>query len=103
MINKTGFVVHYHVIRHSHTETSPQTARVTGWPKQALIKAVAVCIDGQPALCGLCSHHEVDLELLKRLAGATSVELASSAVLRSWFPKTQARARLFLAGACTGV
>lgn len=89
MLNKCGFVVHYSVLRHSHTETAPQTAKATGWPKEALIKAVAVSIDGSPALCALCSHHEVDLELLQKLAGATHVDLASPEVLRNWFPSTQ--------------
>ena len=91
LLTKAGRPLNYRVIRHAAVVTAAETARELGLPGCAVIKAVAVRIDGTPALCVLCSHQLLDLERVEKLAGAVSVELASPRELRAWFPHVEVR------------
>ena len=84
-------VVHYNVMRHSHTESAPQTAKEVGLPEKAFIKATPTAVDGKPVLCVLCCDHKVDLQRLKQLSGASKVASATEADLHTWFPSVQVR------------
>lgn len=91
LLTKAGRPINYRVIRHAAVVTAAETARELGLPGCAVVKAVAVKVDGAAALCALCSHQLLDLDRLEKLVGAQTVELASPRELREWLPGVEAR------------
>lgn len=86
LLTKAARPIKYKVVRHAAVVTAAETAHVLGLPGCAVMKTVAVKVDGAAALCVLCSHQLLDLERLAKLAGASCVELATPRELREWFP-----------------
>eukprot|EP00892_Ulva_mutabilis_P011895 jgi/Ulvmu1/9078/UM005_0173.1 len=89
LLTKAGRPINYRVHRHAAVVTAAETARELGLPGCAVVKAVAVKVDGKPVLCALCCHQLLDLERVEKLAGASSVELATPRELRDWFPNVE--------------
>ena len=78
--------VKYVTISHPLAYTSQQTASVTHIHGKELAKTVMVKIDGKMAMVVLPASFKVDLEMVKRAAGAGAVALASEAEFQNMFP-----------------
>ena len=78
--------VRYVSIRHSPAFTAQETAASAHIPGRELAKTVMVKIDGTMAMAVLAASNRLDLELLRRAAGARSVKLASEKEFSSAFP-----------------
>jgi Ala-tRNA(Pro) deacylase len=78
--------IKYVTISHPLSYTSQQTASVTHIHGKELAKTVVVKIDGKMAMVVLPASYKVDLELVKKAAGADSVTLASEAEFQNMFP-----------------
>jgi len=79
--------VKYVTISHSLAYTSQQIAAVSHIPGKELAKTVMVKIDGKMAMVVLPASYKVDLELVKRAAGASTVSLASESEFQNMFPE----------------
>lgn len=78
--------VRYVSIRHSPAFTAQETAASAHIPGRELAKTVMVKIDGTMAMAVLAAPNRLDLELLRRAAGARSVKLAGEKEFSSEFP-----------------
>ena len=78
--------VRYVSIRHSPAFTAQETAASAHIPGRELAKTVMVKIDGAMAMAVLAAPRRLDLELLRRAAGAESVTLAGEKEFSSEFP-----------------
>ena len=78
--------VRYVSIRHSPAFTAQETAASAHIPGRELAKTVMVKIDGTMAMAVLAAPNRLDLELLRRAAGARSVKLAGEKEFSSAFP-----------------
>lgn len=78
--------VKYVTISHSAAYTAQEIAATAHVPGRELAKTVMVKIDGKMAMAVLPASFKVDLEHLKKAAGAKSVELASEREFRDMFP-----------------
>ncbi len=78
--------VRYVSIRHSPAFTAQETAASAHIPGRELAKTVMVKIDGTMAMAVLAAPNRLDLELLRRAAGARSVALADEKEFSSEFP-----------------
>ena len=78
--------VRYVSIRHSPAFTAQETAASAHIPGRELAKTVMVKIDGTMAMAVLAAPNRLDLELLRRAAGARSVALADEKEFSSAFP-----------------
>jgi Ala-tRNA(Pro) deacylase len=78
--------VRYVSIRHSPAFTAQETAASAHIPGRELAKTVMVKIDGTMAMAVLAAPNRLDLELLRRAAGARSVKLADEKEFSSEFP-----------------
>ncbi len=76
----------YVSIQHSPAFTAQETAASAHIPGKELAKTVMVRIDGVLAMAVLTATRRLDLESLRRAAGAESVALASEAEFKSAFP-----------------
>jgi Ala-tRNA(Pro) deacylase len=78
--------VKYIAISHSTAYTAQEVAELAHIRGKELAKTVMVKVDGKMAMAVLPASYKVDLNLLKLASGAASVELASEAEFRSFFP-----------------
>ena len=78
--------VRYVSIRHSPAFTAQETAASAHIPGRELAKTVMVKIDGTMAMVVLSAPKRLDLELLRRAAGAKKVSLAGEKEFSSKFP-----------------
>ncbi|HBH62839.1 MAG TPA: deacylase [Nitrospiraceae bacterium] len=76
----------YHTITHSPGYTSQETAAAAHISGKEVAKTVMVKIDGQMAMAVLPAAYKIDLTLLKKAAGAETVELAGEREFESRFP-----------------
>jgi len=84
--------IKYVTISHPITYTSQQTASITHIRGKELAKTVMVKIDGKMAMVVLPASYKVDLELVKKAAGATIISLATETEFRNLFPECDAGA-----------
>ena len=78
--------VKYVTISHSPVYTTQEIAGSAHIPGKELAKTVMVKIDGKVAMAVLPASYRVDFDLLKKAAGASSVELASEKEFENMFP-----------------
>jgi len=78
--------VKYVTISHSPVYTAQEIAGSAHIPGKELAKTVMVKIDGKVAMAVLPASYRVDFDLLKKAAGASSVELASEKEFENMFP-----------------
>jgi len=78
--------VKYVVIKHSAAFTAQEIAASAHVPGKELAKTVMVKIDGKMAMAVVPASYRVDMERLKSVAGAGSVELASEQEFKDMFP-----------------
>ena len=83
-LDKQG--IKYITIRHSTAYTAQEVAASAHIPGKELAKIVMVKIDGKMTMAVLPATHNVDLELLKKVASANKVELASEEEFKGMFP-----------------
>lgn len=81
--------VPYQTIRHPLAFTAPETAQSAHVKGKEMAKTVVVKLDGRLALAVLPANRKVDLEHLRRGAGATSAELARERDFRGEFPECE--------------
>ena len=79
--------VKYVTINHALAYTAQQTASTTHIKGKELAKTVMVKIDGKMAMVVLPASFKVDLELVKRAAGANSISLATESEFLGMFPE----------------
>lgn len=84
--------IKYVTISHPLTYTSQQTAYSSHIRGKELAKTVMVKIDGKMAMVVLPASYKVDLELLKKSAGANTVALATEAEFQNLFAECDAGA-----------
>jgi len=78
--------VKYVTISHSPAFTAQEIAASAHVPGKELAKTVMVKIDGNMALTVLPASYRVDLRMLKSVAGAADVTLATEAEFKHRFP-----------------
>ena len=78
--------VRYVSIQHSPAYTAQETAASAHIPGRELAKTVMVNVDGVMAMAVLPATTMLDLELLKVVAGAETVTLASEQEFKNTFP-----------------
>ena len=83
-LDKQG--IKYITIRHSTAYTAQEVAASAHIPGKELAKIVMVKIDGKMTMAVLPATHNVDLELLKKVASANKVELATEEEFKGMFP-----------------
>jgi Ala-tRNA(Pro) deacylase len=83
-LDKQG--IKYINISHSTAYTAQEIAASARIPGKELAKTVIVKIDGKMTMAVLPATHRVDLDLLKRVAGASKVELAAEEEFKDMFP-----------------
>lgn len=78
--------IKYLVISHSLAYTAQGVAALAHVPGKKLAKTVIVKVDGILAMAVIPASMHVNLELLKTLTGAQTVEVASEAEFKDAFP-----------------
>ena len=78
--------IEYITIGHSPAYTAQKIAASAHIPGKELAKTVMVLIDGKMAMTVLPASYKVDFDLLKKVAGAKAVELASEREFKDMFP-----------------
>jgi Ala-tRNA(Pro) deacylase len=78
--------VKYVSIRHSPAFTAQEIAATAHVPGKELAKAVMIIMDGQMAMAVLPASHQVNLKLLKEVAGAGELRLATEEEFKDEFP-----------------
>lgn len=78
--------IRYVTIRHSTAYTAQETAASTHIKGKELAKTVIVKIDGKMAMAVLPASCRVDFDLLKKVTGASKVELAPEQEFKDMFP-----------------
>ncbi|MDZ7338800.1 MAG: YbaK/EbsC family protein [candidate division KSB1 bacterium] len=81
--------VKYTTINHSTAYTAQEIAAAAHVPGKELAKTVVVKLDGKMALAVLPASQRIDFDLLKELAGAGKVELASEREFKELFPECE--------------
>ena len=81
-----GHQIKYVTITRSPVYTAQEIAASAHIPGKELAKTVMVKIDGKTAMAVLPASYRVDFDLLKKVAGASSVELASEKEFENMFP-----------------
>ena len=81
-----GQGIRYITIGHSMAYTAQEIAASAHIPGRKLAKTVIVRIDGKLAMAVLNANSSVDFDLLKKVAKATSVGLATEAEFEGIFP-----------------
>ncbi len=76
----------YHVIVHDPAFTALEEAAATHVPGRNWAKTVVVLLDGSPALATLPATRRVDPDKLRRVTGATEVELATEEEFAELYP-----------------
>ncbi|MCH5373648.1 MAG: YbaK/EbsC family protein [Planctomycetes bacterium] len=78
--------VKYVTIYHSPAFTAQEIAASAHVPGKELAKTVMVKVDGKMAMAVLPASSRVDMDLLKDVTGASSIELASEKEFKDMFP-----------------
>lgn len=78
--------VKYVSIKHSPAYTAQEVAQSAHVPGKDVAKTVMVKVDGKMAMAVLPASSKVDLERLKKAAGAGKVELANESEFKGLFP-----------------
>jgi len=78
--------IRYMIFSHSIAYTAQGIAALTHISGKELAKTVIVKLDGELAMAVVPASRHVDLTLLKRAAGAKSVELATELEFKDQFP-----------------
>ena len=78
--------VKYVVIGHSPAYTAQEIAAAAHVPGRELAKTVLVKLDGKMAMAVLPASYRIDLDHLKKAAGAKKVELAGEQEFKDAFP-----------------
>jgi Ala-tRNA(Pro) deacylase len=81
--------VPYSVFRHTPAYTALEEAAVTHTPGRDWAKTVICFADGEPLQAVVPADRTVDLDKLRRLAGAASIRLARRDELTQLFPKCE--------------
>jgi len=81
-----GQNIKYVSIKHSPAYSAQEIAASAHIPGRELAKTVIVRIDGRMAMAVLAASHNVDLHLLKQVAGAREVRLATEKEFEDMFP-----------------
>jgi Ala-tRNA(Pro) deacylase len=84
-LDKQG--IKYVTIGHSTAYTAQEIAASAHIPGKELAKTVMVKIDGKMTMAVLPATHRVDLDLLKKVAHAGKVELATEQEFKDMFPE----------------
>lgn len=84
--------IRYLILSHSIAYTAQGIAALTHISGNELAKTVIVRIDGDLAMAVIPASSHVDLSMLKQVAGAQAVELASEEEFRDKFPDCEAGA-----------
>jgi len=79
--------IKYITISHPLTYTSQQTASISHIRGKELAKTVMVKIDGKMDMVVLPASFKVDLERVKKAAGASIISLATEAEFQNMFPE----------------
>jgi len=79
--------IKYVIIAHSAAYTAHEVAASAHIPGKKLAKTVIVKIDGKPTMAVLPASDRVDLDRLKEVTGASTVELASEQDFGGLFPE----------------
>ncbi len=80
------FEIKYVTISHSAAYTAQEIAAIAHVPGKELAKTVMVKLDGKMAMAVLPASCKIDMDLLKHVSGAESVELAGEREFRELFP-----------------
>lgn len=83
--NKIKFVT----IKHSPAFTSQETAASAHIPGKELAKTVMVKLDGKMAMAVLPGSYHIDLQLLEKVTGAHSIEIADEDEFKDLFPNCE--------------
>lgn len=78
--------VPYEIIPHDPAYTTQEVAAAAHIPGRQVAKTVMVRVDGEMAMVVLEAPDRVDLERLREVTGAATVELAGEAEFRGLFP-----------------
>ncbi len=78
--------IQYDLITHSPSYTAQETAASAHVSGKDMIKTVMVKIDGKMCMAVLSAPAKVDFELLKRAAGADTVDLSTEDEFTNAFP-----------------
>ena len=81
--------VKYVAVNHSMAYTAQEIAASAHIPGKEVAKTVVVRLDGQMALAVLPASRRIDLERLKKEAGAKRAELATEGQFRDLFPECE--------------
>lgn len=79
----------YVAFRHPPAFTAQETAAVSHVRGRCAVKVVICLADGQPLQAVLPAHYLVDLERLRRLAGADTLRLADETEIATLYPDFQ--------------
>ncbi len=86
-LDKEG--VKYRTIMHSRAYTAQEIAERAGISGSNMAKTVMVKVDAKMAMAVLSGPEHVDLSLLKDVAGANTVSLATEAEFEKYFPQCE--------------
>ncbi len=78
--------IKYVIISHSRAFTAQETAISAHISGKELAKTVVVKIDGKMTMAVLPSSYKVDFDLLRKVTGASKVEIASEKEFKDLFP-----------------
>ena len=76
-------------VHHRATYTAQETAQLAHVSGNDFAKAIAVLLDGKPALAVVPASLRVDLDRLRLATGAYRVELAPESTFARWFPDSE--------------
>jgi len=81
--------VKYVTIKHSPAYTAPEIAGSAHIPGKELAKTVIIKVDGKMAMAVLPASQRVNFDLLKKITGASKIELASEQEFKDLFPECE--------------
>jgi len=79
--------IKYVTIKHSPAYTAPEIAGAAHIPGKELAKTVIIKVDSKMAMAVLPASQRVNFDLLKKIAGASKIELASEQEFKDLFPE----------------
>lgn len=79
--------IKYVTIKHSPAYTAPEIAGSAHIPGKELAKTVIIKVDGKMAMAVLSASQRVSFDLLKKIIGASKIELASEQEFKRLFPE----------------
>ncbi len=81
--------VKYVTIKHSPAYTAPEIAGSAHIPGKELAKTVIIKVDGKMAMAVLPASQRVNFDLLKKITGASKIDLASEQEFKDLFPECE--------------